>query len=67
VTEEALHSGRRRHAVVNPRRLFCQVAVRGLGYPGAAVARLLGETTSAVNHLAVSEELPESKRFLKAL
>jgi hypothetical protein len=38
-----------------------------MGYPGAEVARFLGVTTSAVNRLAVSEELPEVKKYLKAL
>lgn len=67
VTEGELRSGSRRSAVVRTRRVFCQVAVKGMGYSGAEVARFLGVTTSSVNRLAVSEELPESKRFLKAL
>ena len=49
------------------RRLFCQVAVQGMGYSGAGVARFLGVTTSSVNRLAVSQELPEVKRYLKVL
>ncbi|HSB68037.1 MAG TPA: transposase [Candidatus Methylomirabilis sp.] len=64
VTDGELRSGSRRKAVVRARRVFCQVAVRGLGYSGATVARFLGVTTSSVNRLAVSEELPESKKFL---
>jgi REP element-mobilizing transposase RayT len=67
VTEGELRSGRRRRGVVRARRVFCQVAVQGMGYSGAEVARFLGVTTSSVNRLAVSEELPESKTFLKAL
>jgi REP element-mobilizing transposase RayT len=67
VPERELRSGSRRPALVRARRLFCQVAVRGLGYSGAGVARFLGVTTSSVNRLAVSEELPEVKRYLKAL
>jgi len=43
------------------------VAVQGLGYAGAGVARFLGVATSSVNRLAASEELPEVKRYLKAL
>jgi hypothetical protein len=43
------------------------MAVHGMGYAGAAVARFLGVTTSSVNRLAVSEELPEVQRYLKAL
>ena len=34
-----------------------------LGYFGVDIARSLGITTSAVNRLAVSEELPEIKRY----
>lgn len=67
VTERALRSGSRRPGVVRARRLFCQVAVQGLGYSGAGVARFLGVTTSSVNRLAASEELPEVKRYLKTL
>ena len=53
--------------VVRARRLFCQVAVKGLGHSGAEVARFLGITTSSANRLAVCEELPEFRRFLNAL
>ncbi|MFA5027818.1 MAG: transposase [Candidatus Methylomirabilota bacterium] len=67
VPERELRSGNRRPAVVRARRLFCQVAVQGLGYAGAAVARFLGVTTSSANRLAVSEELPEVQRYLNAL
>ncbi len=62
-----LRSGGRRRGVVRARRVFCQLAVRGMGYSGAEVARFLGVTTSSVNRLAVSEELPEARKFLKAL
>ena len=67
VVEEALRSGIRTREVVRARRLFCQLAIRGMGYSGAEVARFLGVTTSAVNRLAVSEELPEVRKYLKAL
>jgi hypothetical protein len=67
VAERELRSGSRLPAVVRARRLFCQVAVGGMGYPGAGVARFLGVTTSSVNRLAVSAELPEVRQYLKAL
>jgi len=67
VTEADLRGGIRRPAVVRARRLFCQVAVRKLGHSGAAVARFLGVTTSSVNRLAASEELPECTRYVNAL
>jgi REP-associated tyrosine transposase len=62
-----LRSGIRRRDVVRARRLFCQIAVQGMGYTGAEVARFLGVTTSSVNRLAVSEELPEVRKYLNAL
>ena len=61
-----LHAGRRTRRVVQARRLFCHVAVRGMGYSGAAVARFLGVTTSAVNRLAASDDLPQTRKYLKA-
>jgi putative transposase len=67
VTESALRFGSRMRDVVRARRLFCQVAVKGMGYSGAAVARYLGVTTSSVNRLAVSQELPEFRKCLNAL
>ena len=63
--EGDLRSGDRRRGVVKARRLFCQLAVRGMGYSGAEVGRYLGLTTSAVNRLAVSEVLPDLKKYLK--
>jgi len=45
-------------------RIFCQVAVRKMGYSGADVARFLGINTSAVNRLAVSDELPEVMKYI---
>ncbi len=38
-----------------------------MGYSGAEVARFLGVTTSSVKGLAVSEQLPEVRRYLNAL
>lgn len=42
-------------------------AVRAMGYSGAEVARFLGVTISSVKGLAVSEQLPEVRRYLNAL
>ena len=67
VTAADLHEGLRNRRVVQARRLFCQIALPGMGYSGAAVARFLGVTTSAVNRLAVSEELPQTRMYLNAL
>jgi len=67
VLETELRSGSRRPEIVRARRLFCQVAVKAMGHSGEAVARFLDVTTSSVNRLAVSEELPELRKCLKAL
>ncbi len=65
-TEGQLRSGVRTRKLVRARRLFCQLAVQGMGYSGAEVARFLGVSTSALNRSAVSDELPEVKKYLKA-
>jgi len=62
--ESELRSGRRQRKVSKGRRLFCQLAVGKMGYPGAEVARFLGVTTSAVLRAAYSEELPEIQKYL---
>jgi hypothetical protein len=54
----------RKREVVKARRLFCQVAVGKMGYSGEEVARFLGGTTSAVNRLATSEELPNLAKYV---
>jgi len=59
-----LKSGSRRRKVSKARRLFCQLSVVKMGYPGAQVARLLGVTTSAAVRAANSEELPEVENYL---
>lgn len=57
ITETELRSGGRKRVVSKVRKLFCQLAVKEMRYPGAEVARFLGVTTSAVNRLANSEEM----------
>ena len=64
VEEEKVRGGDRRGSVVGVRKLFCQVAVRKLGYSGAAVARFLGVTTSLVNRYASSEEVGNLDQYL---
>jgi len=63
VDEGELRSGLRKRQVVKSRRIFCQIAVKKMGYSGADVARFLGITTSAVNRLAVSDELSEVQKY----
>lgn len=67
VSELALRSGNRTPTVVRARRLFCQIAVARMGHAGAEAARFLGVTTSSVNRLAVSEEMPSVRAYLNAL
>jgi len=64
VDEAGLRSGFRKKEVVKSRRIFCQIAVKKMGYSGADVARFLGINTSAVNRLAVSDELPEVEKYV---
>jgi putative transposase len=64
VHEAELRSGLRKSQVVKSRRIFCQIAVKKTGYSGADVARFLGINTSAVNRLAVSDELPEVEKYI---
>ena len=64
ITETELKSGSRRRKISRARRLFCQLSIVKMGYPGAHVARLLGVSTSAVVRAASSEELPEVGNYL---
>ena len=64
VDEAGLRSGFRKREIVKSRRIFCQIAVKKMGYSGADVARFLGINTSAVNRLAVSDELPEVEKYI---
>jgi len=64
IDKAALRSGLRKRQVVKSRRIFCQIAVKKMGYSGADVARFLGINTSAVNRLAVSDELPEVEKYI---
>jgi putative transposase len=64
VEESELTSGSRQRDVSRVRRLFCQLAVAKMGYPGAEVARFLGVTTSAVIRAANSGALEEVEKYL---
>lgn len=52
ISSAELRSGSKARRISAARKLFCQIAVKHLGYPGADVARFLGVGTSAVNRLA---------------
>jgi len=59
-----LCSGTGKKSVVRSRRIFCQLAVKRMGYCGAKIARFLGTTTSAVNRIAASDELQDLEKYL---
>jgi hypothetical protein len=63
IEERRLRSGGRGKEMIRVRKIFCQLAVGRMGYPGAQVARYLGVTTSAVNRLAASEESRELLKY----
>jgi len=65
IEEAALRSGNRRMEVVRSRKIFCQLAVKRLGYNGAEAARYFGFTTSAVNRMASAEVLPKVKKYIE--
>jgi len=64
VDEAELRSGLRKREAVKARSIFCQIATKKMGYSGADVARFLGINTSAVNRLAVSDELLEVEKYI---
>lgn len=63
IGEDDLRSGSRRRAVIEARKVFCQLAIRKMGYCGGDVARFLGVTTSAVNKAANSEEMATLQQY----
>ena len=64
VTIEELRSGSRRRVVLKAREEFSQIAVKGLGYSGAEVARYLGVTGSCVTRIAGERELSEEVKLI---
>jgi putative transposase len=59
-----LRSGSRRAEIVEARRVFSLLAVKELGYAGAAVARYLGVTSSCVTRAASGKEIPQKERYI---
>jgi len=62
VTMEELSSGSRRQVVLKAREEFSQMAVKGLGYSGAEVARFLGVSGSCVTRIVAEGELSDEVR-----
>ena len=67
INEKALQSGKKSREIVRVRRLFCQLAVKRLGFSGAEAARYLGITSSAVNRMAGTEKVAKVDHYLKLL
>ena len=63
VTMGELRSGSRRQIILKAREEFAQVAVKGLGYSGAEVARFLGVSGSCVTRSVAKRELSEEVRL----
>jgi hypothetical protein len=64
VGEQEVRGRDQRRSVVSVRKVFSQMAVKRLGYSGAAVARFLGVTTSLVNRYASSEEVGNLDQYI---
>ena len=64
VEEQQVRGRDQRRSVVSARKVFSQMAVKRLGYSGAAVARFLGVTTSLVNRYASSEEMGNFDQYI---
>ena len=63
VPMEELRSGSRRQAVLKAREEFSQIAVKGLGYSGAEVARHLGVSGSCVTRIVAERNLSKEVRL----
>jgi hypothetical protein len=46
-------------------KIFSQLAVKRMGYPGAEVARYFGVTTLVINCIVSAEELPAIEKYSK--
>jgi len=64
VEEQQIRGRDQRRSVVSARKVFSQMAVKKLGYSGAAVARFLGVTTSLVNRYVSSEEVGNLDQYI---
>ena len=58
-----LCSGIRKGNMVKCRKMFCQIAVKKMGYSGADVARFLGITILGVNRLSASDVLSDTEKY----
>ena len=59
-----LRSGSRRGEIVEAPRVLSRMAVKELGYSGAAVARYLGVTNSCVTRAVSAEKAPQKEKYI---
>ncbi len=59
-----LRSGSRRGEIVEARRVLSWMAVKELGYSGAAVARYLGVTNSCLTRAVSAEKVPQKEKYI---
>ena len=64
ISQAELRSGSRRRDVVEARRVLSWLAVRELGYSGAAVARYLGVTNSCVTRAVSAEKVAQKEKYI---
>ena len=64
VNSGELRSGSRRAEIVEARQVFSLLAVKELGYSGAAVARYLGVTNSCVTRAVSGKEAPQKEKYI---
>jgi chromosomal replication initiation ATPase DnaA len=64
ISSGELGSGSRRAEIVEARRVSSLLAVKELGYSGAAVARYLGVTNSCVTRAISAEESPQKEKYI---
>ena len=64
VNSGELRSGSRRAEIVEARRVFSWLAVKELGYSGAAVARYLGVTNSCITRGVSAQEAPDKEKYI---
>jgi REP element-mobilizing transposase RayT len=64
VSPHELHSGSRRHEVVEARRVVSHLAVKILEVSGAEIARFLGVTTSCITRAVSTGELPMISKYI---
>jgi chromosomal replication initiation ATPase DnaA len=64
ISSGELRSWSRRAEIVKARRVFSLLAVKELGYSGAAVARYLGVTNSCITRVVSRGNAPQKEKYI---